>query len=185
MSHEVKQWLAEIKALQQKVAEVVQERDEAYASASNWRNLYETEAKQRRMEAHLSRQTIESLKAELQELKSAESDRLDPERQTVRIQAEVSQMSSVQELQLRLMQTLQDCDRLTQALQAEQMAHAETRKSLTSALGDAIDQLHQERQAQPERKAVSYTPLAVNGATRMASETAETKTLSLELPPIE
>ena len=54
---DIKQWLAEIKALQQKLAQANQERDEAYASAANWRSLYETEAKQRRTEAVLARQT--------------------------------------------------------------------------------------------------------------------------------
>lgn len=35
MSQDVRQWLLEIKALQQKLAEVNQERDQAYTSAAN------------------------------------------------------------------------------------------------------------------------------------------------------
>lgn len=149
MSQEVKQWLAEIKTLQQKVAQSHQEQEEAFASAANWRSLYETEAKQRRMEAHLARQAIDSLKAELQAINHPVHLNTSAEL----IQTEVAQTDSVPELQAWLIQTLQECDRLVQALHAEQAAHIETRKNLTTALGDAIDQLNQERQAQGERQA--------------------------------
>lgn len=62
---QVQQWLAEIKGLQQKLLEVQQEREQAYASAANWRNLYEIEAKQRRAEAQTSQAAIAALQAEL------------------------------------------------------------------------------------------------------------------------
>ena len=70
MTQDVRQWLAEIKTLQQKLTETQKERDEAYASAANWRNLYETEAKQRRTESRLAQQAIGSLKEELQSLQA-------------------------------------------------------------------------------------------------------------------
>jgi len=48
MSQNVTQWLAEIQALKQQLADAQQEREQAYTSAANWQRLYETEAQQRR-----------------------------------------------------------------------------------------------------------------------------------------
>jgi hypothetical protein len=142
MNQEAK-WLSEIKTLQQKVAEAHQERDQAYASAANWRTLYETEAKQRRLEANLARQALDSLKAELQELR--QPLQINPSDRSTAVQAEVAQVANIEELQSRLMQALLECDRLSQELREEQSTHDNTRRSLTTALGDAIDQLNQER----------------------------------------
>jgi hypothetical protein len=144
---DIRQWLAEIKALQQKLAQANQERDEAYASAANWRSLYETEAKQRRTEAVLSRQTIDSLKIELKASQAAASGAsvttaspaLQPDAQ------KIAQITDIQALQAQHLAALQERDRLFQALKLEQAAHIDSRKQLTTALGDAIDQLNQER----------------------------------------
>ncbi|MBI4779861.1 MAG: hypothetical protein HY785_00915 [Oscillatoriophycideae cyanobacterium NC_groundwater_1537_Pr4_S-0.65um_50_18] len=175
MSQEVTQWISEIKSLQQKLAEAHRERDEAYVSAASWRSLYETEAKQRRLEAHLSRQAIEALKEELQMLQEpleATSDR-------AAIQSEVAALSNLEDLRVRLVEALQESDRLMQALRAEQSAHTETRESLTTALGDAIDQLNEERSVR--QKAPSPT---ANNVIAMSDFTAQPpKTPSLELPP--
>ena len=61
--------------------------------------------------------------------------------------AEVDQLHSVPELRQKLVAAFVDRDRLLQGLQVEQADHAQTRKSLTMALGDAIDLLskHQPR----------------------------------------
>jgi hypothetical protein len=142
MSQEVTQWLTEIKSLQQQVATAHQERDEAYVSAASWRSLYETEAKQRRLETHLSRQTLDALKTELQELQEPSGlSGLDLDG----VQSKVAALSDIEDLKVRLVEALQECDRLTQALRTEQLSHAATRESLTTALGDAIDQLNAER----------------------------------------
>jgi chromosome segregation ATPase len=145
MTHDVKQWLAEIKSLQQKLENVYKERDEAFAGAANWRKLYETEAKQRRTEANLARQTIESLKEEiqvlqlpLQGLESQTGDR-------TAIQQEVENLKNIQDLKEKLVQALTECRHLTQALKAEQMDHERTRKALTDALGDTMNALARER----------------------------------------
>lgn len=140
MTHDVRQWLAEIKLLQQKLSEAQKERDEAYASAANWRNLYETEAKQRRTEAHLTRQTIDSLRAELQGTQDAPVLPAAPSLSGFDPQ-EVDQIQDVAELQQRLLQAIQTCEQLAQALRLEQSNHAQTRAELTAALGDAIDLL--------------------------------------------
>ncbi|MBD3880581.1 hypothetical protein IFO70_02300 [Phormidium tenue FACHB-886] len=135
---EIKQWLAEIKALQQKLAEALQERDTAYASAANWRSLYETEAKQRRTEAAIARQTIEAIKAELEALQYTSTAAEIP----AALQQQIAQTTDISALQAQLAEALLERDRLSQTLRAEQTAHVATRQQLTTALGDAIDQLN-------------------------------------------
>lgn len=134
---EIKQWLAEIKALQQKLAEAHQERDTAYASAAKWRSLYETEAKQRRTEAAIARQTIEMLKVELQAFQHSPTAEI-----PAALQQQIAQTTDVAALQAQLAEVLLERDRLSQSLRAEQTAHVATRQQLTTALGDAIDQLN-------------------------------------------
>lgn len=150
MTQNVTQWLDEIKTLKQQLAEAQREREEAYTSAANWQRLYETEAQQRRIEANLARQSIESLHREMQQLQA----RFGPQRSlattTELIQSEVEQLTSEADVRSRLAATLAECDRLKTALQTEQENHAQTRKSLTMALGDAINALktrHQEEGA--------------------------------------
>lgn len=141
MTQDVQQWLAEIKALQQKLAEARQERDEAYASAANWRSLFDTEAQQRRTEAKQAQQQIQALQAEMQDAKTRPTA---VGSRTV-IEQEVGQIQTVEQLQEKLADALLECGRLTQSLQEEQARHSQTRKSLTTALGDTVDMLTKER----------------------------------------
>jgi regulator of replication initiation timing len=53
MSNEITQWLAQIKELKQQLADSISDRNAAYESADNWRQLYNNEAQQRRTEASL------------------------------------------------------------------------------------------------------------------------------------
>jgi uncharacterized coiled-coil DUF342 family protein len=184
MTQDVRQWLAEIKLLQQKLVEAHQERDEAYASASKWRSLYETEAKQRRTAASLAQQTIDALKAEIDRLQSSPL-MSDPTTSSPQIHAEVAHLQTVSELQQRLTDALIECDRamreanhLAQALKAEQSEHTKTRKSLTTALGDTVDLLTKERSS---RNGEEVT--ASNGYD--TAPTAEPKSPLLELPRLE
>jgi hypothetical protein len=138
MTHDVTQWLAEIQTLKQQLMELQRDREEAHASATNWRRLYETEAQQRRAEASLAQQTIDGLTLELQQIKGfTQLGSRQPEMLEV-IRAEVEPIQSIAELQERLVAALSDRDRLMDALKLEQANHAQTRKSLTTALGDAI-----------------------------------------------
>jgi crotonobetainyl-CoA:carnitine CoA-transferase CaiB-like acyl-CoA transferase len=150
MTQDVRQWLAEIKSLQQKLIEVHQERDEAYASASKWRSLYETEAKQRRMDASLARQTIDTLRSEIDRSQGLPTMPAESSTDRSLIQQEVLQLQTTAELQERLTQVLIECDRLSQALKVEQAEHTKTRKSLTTALGDTVDRLTKERASRQE-----------------------------------
>ncbi|MGG6293311.1 hypothetical protein ACQ4M4_02715 [Leptolyngbya sp. AN02str] len=145
MTHDVKQWLGEIKNLQQKLVEAHRERDEAYASAANWRSLYETEAKQRRTEANLSKQAIEELSLKIQQLESSQEFAPLEGNLPEALQEHIHKLESVEALQQELAHALMECDRLTNALKAEQRQHEQTRRGLTSALGDTMDLLTQER----------------------------------------
>ncbi len=146
MSQELtQQWLTEIQALKQQVAHLQQERDAAWESSEKWRKLYNTEAEQRRTDAHLSKQTITSLQAQIQRLQGIEAAQLNDGAATAAIEQEIAQIKSTQELKAKLVAAIKERDRLQQALQKEQDEHAQTRKSLTTALGDAIDSLTRQR----------------------------------------
>ncbi|HEY9625230.1 MAG TPA: hypothetical protein V6C78_33215 [Crinalium sp.] len=183
MTQDVRQWLAEIRTLQQKLTEAHQERDEAYTGAANWRKLYETEAQQRRTEANLSRRAIADLKAEIQELRSSIQPNPSPTKddqasQVSELRRQFAHLN-VSQLQEKLAETLLECDRLTQALKAEQEKHSQTRKALTTALGDTVDLLTRERATRTNHG--EPAPL-VNGAGLTSLDSA--KTPSLELPPV-
>ncbi len=142
MTQDIRQWLAEIKALQQKLVEVQQEREQAYGSASNWRNLYEIEARQRRAEAEVAEATI----AELQSQLAAQQPPLpSAANYDAALRQQVEQWQSIDQLQAHLLQVLLERDQLTQALQTEQQAHEQTRQDLTTALGDTMELLTKAR----------------------------------------
>jgi len=133
MTQDVRQWLAEIESLRQSLDRAHQEREEAYSSAAKWRSLYETEAKQRRTDAALAQQTI---------ARRVPDGAIDAST----VEAAIAQLPA-DALQERLAAALLDCERLAQALRAEQAEHTKTRKSLTTALGDTVDLLAKERAA--------------------------------------
>lgn len=157
---DVVQWLAQIKELKDQLAQAQQERDEAYATASNWQRLYDTEAQQRRTDAHLARAAIEELQLKLQELQGTTQLRLNPASSVPNEIAQKIEQLDSQQLKQKLIEAMIERDRtaqeafqLTEALKAEQANHNQTRKSLTSALGDAIDQLAKYRAQPPQEKA--------------------------------
>ncbi|MBD2502684.1 hypothetical protein [Anabaena azotica] len=139
------QWLAEIQTLKQQLIEEQQQRAAAWESAEKWRKLYNTEAEQRRTDADFFRQTIASLKTEIQQLKGIDGQTLPDAKASVGIQQELAQIRTVEDLKAKLVEVIKERDRLRQALKTEQENHAQTRKSLTTALGDAIDSLARER----------------------------------------
>ncbi|MHC5824418.1 MAG: hypothetical protein ACYT04_53410, partial [Nostoc sp.] len=122
------------------------DRNAAWESAQKWRQLYNTEAEQRRTDAQLSQQAIASLKADIHKLQGLESEMATGTPVTAN-QQEIDQLKSVEELQAKLIAVIKERDRLLQALKTEQDNHAQTRNSLTTALGDAIDSLTRERAA--------------------------------------
>lgn len=146
MNKEVAQWLAEIKSLKQQLVDCMSDRDTAYESADNWRQLYTKEAQQRRTEARLAQEQIETLKAEIQQLKGV-SPRLteDASEAALAIEQELAKVQTVEELRAKLKELLVERDRLMDALKIEQANHAQTRQSLTAVIGDTIGQLNKER----------------------------------------
>jgi septal ring factor EnvC (AmiA/AmiB activator) len=129
MTQDLTQWIAEVRTLQRQLADTQNDRDQAYNSAANWRRLYETEARQRREEAAESQAQIHALQQKLA---------ADPRRA---IEQDVAAADSLEHLQHQLEELVQRCQELTQRLQAEQEAHAQTRQTLTAALGDTFDAL--------------------------------------------
>ena len=189
MTQDVRQWLDEIKALKQQLVEAERERDAAYTSATNWRRLYETEAQQRRTEANLAQQAIADLQTEIQELRGGMIFGDNATHSASEIAQALEQIQSPAELREKLAQLLQEQSRLQseveqlmQALQLEQASHAQTRKSLTTALGDTIDLLTKERALKPVEKSTSSMINA--GATTNSESVEATKNPSLELPPL-
>lgn len=137
MPHDVTQWLAEIRTLQRQLADTQKERDQAYASASNWRKLYETEARQRRSETEAMRSHLKSLEADLNAARNT-----DP---SLKAALEGIQGEHTEPLEAKLQEVLRLCQTLTQQLEAEKNAHALTRQTLTTALGDTFDMLKLEQ----------------------------------------
>nr|MBA3924600.1 hypothetical protein [Nostocaceae cyanobacterium] len=117
----------------------------AWESAEKWRQLYSTEAQQRRTETKLSQQAIASLKAEIDQLRGLPEVPIHEDASTSDVQQEIAQLQSIDELKAKLVTVLSERERLLQALKSEQTNHSQTRKSLTTALGDAIDRLTRER----------------------------------------
>jgi altronate dehydratase len=139
------QWLTEIQILKQQMIEFQNARDEAWESSEKWRKLYNTEAEQRRRDAQLSQLAIASLQGEIQQLRGIEDGTLNDAASVTSIREEIDSIGSVEELQAKLITVTKERDRLQQALKTEQESHAQSRKSLTTALGDAIDSLTRER----------------------------------------
>lgn len=158
MPNEVSQWLAEIQTLQQQLKVLGQERDQAYASAANWRKLYESESEQRRNASERSQKRIRALANELDLFKQKPVDG-EISRDLEQKLAKVNQVESVDELKSQLVDAITLCDQLSNALKAEQAAHEETRQNLTTALGDTIDLFAKDQSPEsPESTEISASP---------------------------
>ncbi|NMF83915.1 hypothetical protein [Nodosilinea sp. P-1105] len=134
---ELTQWITEVRTLQQKLAEARQERDQAYNSTANWRRLYEIEARQRREEAAELRSQLHVLQQQVQHQANTH-----PSPQT--LLDSITAADSLDTVQGQLEALVSRCHQLSEQLQAERAAHAQTRQSLTAALGDTFDTLKPE-----------------------------------------
>ncbi|MFM7472092.1 MAG: hypothetical protein LVS60_13205 [Nodosilinea sp. LVE1205-7] len=134
MSKDLPEWIAAIETLQSQLTETCQQRDQAHKSAANWQRLYEIEASQRRQEAEQFQGRIDQLQVQLKRLVQPPQLQETP--------SDPSLAQQVTQLQAR-------CNRLSQELQAEQRAHAQTRQSLTAALGETLEQLKGNRLQPP------------------------------------
>ncbi len=148
MTQDITPWLNEIKALQQKIVELQTELNAAQDSASQWRQLYNTEAQQRRNEIQQSQETIDNLKTKVQKLQGFSLVEGDKNETVTTIEQQIEHLQTLAEFKAKIIETIQERDRaveevqkLTIALKQEQTNHANTRKSLTNALADAVDLL--------------------------------------------
>jgi hypothetical protein len=139
MSQEVVQWLREIQELKQQLAAAEAAQTTADASADNWRRLYETEAQQRRTEAAIAKQTIEALRTELEMIKGVSLSSPEASAAQSQIQAAIAHLTTPAQLQAKLVEVWADRDRVAQTLKIEQANHSQTRKNLTTALGDTME----------------------------------------------
>jgi LPS O-antigen subunit length determinant protein (WzzB/FepE family) len=179
MAQDVRQWLDEIKRLQQQLTEASRDRDEASESAAQWRQLYNTEAEQRRNDVKLTQQTIANLEAQIQQLQTFSPIASEGDEAGIARQQEVEKQRTVGELKAKLVMVLSERDRaieqikqLTQALQQEQTRHAETSKNLTTALGDAIDLLTKAQNPASVRTETVYSLEIVPTTTENPGESA-------------
>lgn len=194
MSQDVAQWLAEIQSLQEQVAQVQLEYEAAQASTDRWRELYNQEAEQRRQETKVYQDTINGLRSEIEELKQggkSPEDRAAAEWQLVqelnRLETDEIKQKLLEAIGL-LDQARVEAERLREALSAEQTAHEQTRKSLTTALGDTVELLTQSQEAAKKKRPEPSLP----GSSITSSDQAEAETSSesvknplLQLPPLD
>jgi cytochrome c556 len=191
MAQDVRQWLDEIKRLQQQLTEMTRDRDEAGESAAQWRQLYNTEAQQRRNDAKLTQQAIATLEAQIDRLPNFSPNSPEGGEAGIARQQEVEQLQTVDELKAKLVVVLEERDRaleqvkqLTQALKQEAARHAETSKNLTSALGDAVDLLTKAKNPAPEKTETGYSLEIVPVTTGNPGESAiEIRHNRAQLPP--
>jgi chromosome segregation ATPase len=185
MTQDVRQWLDEIKRLQQQLATVQRDRDAAFESAQQWRQLYSTEAQQRREETQLYQETVAALEAEIEQLQQKLSIPQNEILARVAIQQELDQLQDPDELKAKLKQTMLERDRaqetirqLNESLEQEQASHQETRNSLTTALGDTVDLL---------TKAQGRSPFTTTSATpeHHSEQLLQPQQSLPKLPPIE
>ncbi|MEM8602900.1 MAG: hypothetical protein AAGF24_03555 [Cyanobacteria bacterium P01_H01_bin.121] len=165
MNQDVSYWLEEVQSLQQQLVLAQQERESAHAAATNWRQRFETEARQRRSDAELAQTSLAKLQAEIQYLRGLEA----PEEQATELgfaklnPTQLDHLTSA-ELMQRVTSLQQECDRLIASLQQEREQHEQTRQSLTLALGDAVDQLSKYKEkpktanSVPSQTAASIAP---------------------------
>ncbi len=191
MAQDVRQWLDEIKRLQQQLTEVSRDRDEAGESAAQWRQLYNTEAEQRRNDAKLTQQSVANLEAQIEESQNFSPNVSENGEAGIARQQEVEQLQTDGELKAKLVAVLEERDRafeqikqLTQALKQEESRHAETSKNLTSALGDAVDLLTKAKNPAPIKKETAYSLEIVPVTTGNLGESAiEIRHNPAQLPP--
>ena len=202
MAQDVRQWLDEIKRLQQQLTEVSRDRLTVPGeSAAQWRQLYNTEAEQRRNDAKLTQQSIASLEAQIEQLQNFSPIMPEGDDAGVARQQEVEKLETVGELKAKLAEVLQERDRaieqvkqLTQALKQEEARHAETSKNLTTALGDAVDLLTKAQNPAPGknrdsilfRDSTCYHPKSGRNCDlnrRNPAQLSPSKNQLLQLPP--
>lgn len=140
MSEEVVQWLGEINRLKQQLVSLQQALQDSQKNEASWRQRYTEEAQQRRTEVRLAKEQFEQIQARMQELQ--QGVQLSPAQLDDAIaDQEITAIADLDTLKERLRTTTKERNQAVKALKAEQTAHEQTRKSLTSVINDTIEQL--------------------------------------------
>jgi hypothetical protein len=175
MSEAVVQWLNEIKSLQQQLAQTQVALEASEASGHKWRQLYEAEAQQRRQDVQSAQQTIQAGQAQVARLKAPPASFADAAQANSEVVEQVAQITNPAELKARLVEMWSARDRLAQSLQAEQIAHAKTRKDLTTALADSMEVLKQRGPMAEDRSPlISPDPTALTPAPTASADAWDT-----------
>ena len=159
MTKDITPWFNEIKALQQKIVELQIELNATENTASKWRQLYNTEAQQRRNETQQSQEHIDHLKTKVQELqKGFSSVKDDGDESLTIIEKQIEDLQTLDECKAKIIEVCQERDHLiekvqelTEALQQEQTSHGDTRRSLTNALSDTVNLLAKAKAAKQQK----------------------------------
>ncbi|NEP90520.1 MAG: hypothetical protein F6K18_28940 [Okeania sp. SIO2C2] len=162
MSQDITPWLNEIKALQEKIVKLQTELNVAQDSASKWRQLYNTEAQQRRTETQLAQETIQTLKAQAQKLQGFPSVEESIDESATTIEQQIENLQTLAEFKAKIIEVVQERDRavaqvqkLTEALEQEKVNHTNTRTSLTNALADAVDILAKAKASKQQKSEIT------------------------------
>ncbi|NES79016.1 MULTISPECIES: hypothetical protein [Okeania] len=162
MSQDITPWLNEIKALQEKIVKLQTELNVAQDSASKWRQLYNTEAQQRRTETQLAQETIQTLKAQAQKLQGFPSVEESIDESATTIEQQIENLQTLAEFKAKIIEVVQERERafaqvqkLTEALEQEKVNHTNTRTSLTNALADAVDILAKAKASKQQKSEIT------------------------------
>ncbi|WP_293124198.1 hypothetical protein [Okeania sp. SIO1I7] len=162
MTQDITPWLNEIKALQEKIVTLQTELNATQDSASKWRQLYNTEAQQRRNETQLAQEIIQTLKAQVQRLQGFPSVEGSIDKSATTIEQQIENLQTLAELKAKIIEVVQERDRafvqvqkLTEALEQEQVNHTNTRTSLTNALADAVDILAKAKASKQQKSEIT------------------------------
>lgn len=136
---EVLQWMEEIRILKQQLREMHRDRVMAQQREVKWRELYATEAQQRRTDVRLAQEQIEQLKAQIAQLETEqEPPEPDDPDAIAAIEAEIAELSSIEACKVKLFEVMRQRDRFYAAYKTEQIQHAQTRENLLSLLADTV-----------------------------------------------
>ncbi len=133
------QWIQEIQALKQQVADLKRDRDAAYQVSDKWQRHYTQETQQHRKNVEALQVTIAQLQQQVatvptMDLGDGAEVAIAPAQQDGQPDTLPEALEQCQQLRSQLNQAIA-------ALEKERQDHEATRLNLTTALGDAIEVL--------------------------------------------
>lgn len=133
------QWIQEIQALKQQVADLKRDRDSAYKASDKWQRHYTQETQQHRKNVEALQQTIAQLKQQVATVTTV--DLGDGAEVAIAPAQQDGQPATLPEALAQCQQLRSQLNQAITALEKERQDHEATRLNLTTALGDAIEVL--------------------------------------------